>query len=115
MPPSYESLSTEEDSEEKFLVKSDHDFTSYNARKPSSKLTIFAYVLIALTIIFAGTNLATAITAIRVMHANNAAIDTLPRPNIFVGLPKNPQATRPGATVEHGHSHSHSDCKSFAK
>lgn len=114
MAPSYESLSTEEDSEDKFLVNSDQKFASYNAQKPSAKLTTLSYAFLVLTIVVSGVSLATAFTAVRAMRANNAPIDTLPRPNIFVGLPQNAYATRPGMAGEHnGHSHSHSDCKSF--
>jgi len=114
MPRSYESLSTEDDAEEKLLSgKSDStlvDFTSYNARRLSSKFTLFAYILIALTLLSAGASLVTVVTTFRDARARNAPIDTLPRPDIFVGVPKNRQAGM-SAPVHGGHSHSHSNCK----
>lgn len=121
MPSSYEPLpiitDEENDTERKLLVKSDEDLIPYNARAPSTKILMIAYLLFTLTIFFAGTNLVTGFKALRVAQHDNAAVDTLPRPNIFVGLPKMAHGgNRKEGEYAKGHHdehsiHSHSSCK----
>ena len=119
MAPVYVSLSTapDDDNEELLLAKSNEDFSSFRAQKPSPKVLLMGYILVALGFFFAATNIAAGVRALRTYHGRHAAIDTLPRPNIFVGLPKNPKTGKHKSMSHeqahaHNHSHSHSNCES---
>ncbi|KIM35409.1 hypothetical protein M413DRAFT_449793, partial [Hebeloma cylindrosporum] len=112
MAPAYFSLTTvaDDDNEERLLAKSSEDFSSFRAEKPSPKVMLMAYILFALSVFFAGVNVAAGVKAIRAYQARYPPIDTLPRPNIFVGLPKNPQTGKHKANEQgHAHNHSHSN------
>lgn len=116
MAPAYVSLATvaDDDNEEQFLAKSSEDFSSFRAEKPSHKVMLMAYILFALTIFFAGANVTAGVRALRAHQDRYPPIDTLPRPNIFVGLPKNPKTGKhkPAQEAAHTHNHSHSNCQS---
>lgn len=112
MQPVYVALPND-DQEAKPLVKSDedsyHDETSY-AKSLSTKMTLLVYVLCALTVLFASTNLAASIYSTR---DHSLSLEKLPRPDIFAGLPKNPKMQghtdmSSHAEEDKGHSHSHS-------
>lgn len=118
MAPAYVSLATvaDDDNEEHFLAKSSEDFSSFRAEKPSPKVVLMAYILFALTILFAGANVAAGLRALRAHQDRYPPIDTLPHPNIFVGLPKNPKTGKhkPMSHQQaHTHNHSHSNCQSL--
>ena len=117
MAPAYVSLATvtDDDNEEQFLAKSSEDYSSFRAEKPSPKVMLMAYILFALTVFFAGANVTAGVRALRAQQDRYPPIDTLPRPNIFVGLPENPKTGKhkPMAhEAAHTHNHSHSNCQS---
>lgn len=102
-----------DDQEAKPLVKSNedgyHDETSY-AKTLSTKMTLFIYILCAVTVLCASANLAASVYNTR---NHSLSLEKLPRPDIFAGLPKSPKmhghTNMPTHTEEdHGHSHSHS-------
>jgi hypothetical protein len=118
MAPAYVSLSTvpDDDNEELLLAKSNEDFSSFRAQKPSPKVMLMGYILVALSLFFAATNVAAGAKALRIYQARYPPIDILPRPNIFVGLPKNPKTGKHKSMSHehahtHNHTHSHSNCE----
>ncbi|KAF9045157.1 hypothetical protein BJ165DRAFT_1594281 [Panaeolus papilionaceus] len=101
--------SADDDSEDKLLEKSStDDFAPYNTRVPSNRVLVLFYALCALAILFAGANVASGIKSLRHIQAAHGPIDTLPKPDIFVGLPKSPKAPmHMGDAHSHTHDHSH--------
>ncbi|KAF9524157.1 hypothetical protein CPB83DRAFT_861708 [Crepidotus variabilis] len=102
MPNTYVSLPTfsDEEHQECLLVKSTEDNKSFNAETISSKVWFMAYILFGLTILLSITSVGAGVHLLRTQQASSAPIDTLPRPNIFVGLPKDPK-------IHHAHIHDH--------
>ncbi|KAH9476611.1 hypothetical protein JR316_0010524 [Psilocybe cubensis] len=109
-PSYYESLSTEEDSEEKLLANTEDQRSATHTgitRESSNKFNYLSYILIFLSIVASGISLKTTLTAVRASRAYFAPTDTLPRPNVFVGLPKYPQVSKHsevGSHMDHSHS-----------
>jgi hypothetical protein len=110
MAPAYVPLATvaDDDNEERSLAKS--NFSSFRAEKPSPKVMLMAYILFALTVVFAGANVIAVVAALRAHQDRYPPIDTLPRPNIFVGLPNSPKTGKHKPMPHepaHTHNHSH--------
>ncbi|CAL1697312.1 unnamed protein product [Somion occarium] len=122
MKPVYVALpnSPLDDHEAKPFVQSESTEELYrvgasSVKTLSTKMTVLAYILCALTVLLASANLASSIYNACYSHGHNTSIDKLPRPDIFAGLPKNPtmghhvEPSMPASHTEdsHGHAHEH--------
>lgn len=110
-------------SEEKNLLESSSteenpEFNIHPIAIPRKILAI-SYVFLALTAFLAATNVVLSVRQMRLGRSGVTALDDLPRPDVFVGLPKLSKlsAVAMPNMPSHNHSHSHihhhdgSDCE----
>ncbi|KAH0584435.1 hypothetical protein H2248_009973 [Termitomyces sp. 'cryptogamus'] len=77
-----------------------------NVIVPSKRIVTLIYLLCALAVVLASVNVFAAVSS-RDSIKQALAIDTLPRPDIFVGLPKHREATPSMKESHHNHNHTH--------
>ncbi|GBE89269.1 hypothetical protein SCP_1502770 [Sparassis crispa] len=81
---------SDDDDEMKQLVHSSEELAppGIPAANLSHRMIVLLYILCALTMLFAAINLAATIDGFQYTRTGAVAIEDLPRPDIFAGLPR---------------------------
>ena len=106
-----------DESENKRLVDSYDDETGHENSDSPESLSVgtirLVYMLCLLAVAFAIINCVATMYAVCFTHKLPTSVEALPRPDIFVGLPKERNFHHTGNDHAHSHNHTHAACKLF--